>query len=139
MANAYQTKQLDELLNLLKEHQNEELGAQQILVMLKDQGASISLATVYRHLETLITKGLVVKNPGKGGPRCSLFVYKGEDDQPFYLKCEVCGKFTPLHCKELSHLKEHVHAHHDFTLTTKRTVLFGICGNCVHKNSAKDQ
>ncbi len=136
MSLGYQTKQHNQLLSLLKEHKNEELGANEILAKLKNAGVSISLATVYRQLESLISEGIVVKNPGKGGPRCSLFVYKGNDSQenePFYLKCEICGKFTPLHCSELNHLKEHVLTRHNFYLTSKRTILFGICGSCGHK------
>lgn len=136
MSLGYQTKQHNQLLSLLKEHKNEELGAGEILSKLKASGVSISLATVYRQLEALISEGIVVKNPGKGGPRCSLFVYKGNDspaNEPFYLKCEICGKFTPLHCSELNHLKEHVLTRHNFCLTSKRTILFGICSSCGHK------
>ena len=61
MTSAYQTKQHNELLSLLKEHQNESLKANDILMLLKNLGVSISLATVYRQLEKLISKGLVIK------------------------------------------------------------------------------
>ncbi len=142
MTSAYQTKQHNELLSLLKEHQNESLKANDILMLLKNLGVSISLATVYRQLEKLISKGLVIKDPGKGGPCCSYFVYKGQNGErtePFYLKCELCGKFTQIECSELKHLKQHILTHHGFCLTSKRTVLMGLCEKCEQKIENKDK
>ena len=54
-----------------------------------------------------------------------------------HLKCEKCGKLLHLQCDMLEHIDAHLEEDHGFLLDTKRTVFYGICGDCRRKMQEK--
>ena len=133
MASGYRTKQGDILLELLKQRQGSHITVNEVCECLRAQGTPIGTATIYRHLETLVSDGLVNKyNIDNNSPACFEYI-GGEncgDEVCFHYKCEKCGKLVHLHCEEFKELCGHLDKHHGFLLDPMRTVFYGICEEC---------
>lgn len=130
----YKTKQMAQLLAYLQSVQGQHVTVNDICAHLKQQGAAVGTATVYRHLERMVEQGVVVQYTLDGASG-ACFEYLGERAQChkptcFHCKCERCGKLIHVHCEELEALEQHMLTQHGFAMDTLRTVLYGVCEQC---------
>ena len=126
------TKQKSIILDYLKSHKNHST-ASEIAAALK---GSVSTATIYRQLESLVDSGIIRKYITDG---CALYQYAGFNcDGHFHLKCTHCDTLYHVDCSFLSELSEHIFAHHSFTVDNRRTVMYGVCQNCLASISKED-
>jgi len=88
----------------------------------------ISLATVYKSLETLVGCGLAVKlTYGDGSAR-----YDGRTDPHHHARCVACGRVQDVHGDLPEPHLDAARASADaFTVTGYRLELTGYCGACV--------
>ncbi|MCR5182745.1 MAG: transcriptional repressor [Clostridia bacterium] len=131
----YKTKQRELLLGYFETVPGIHLTASDICDHFRSQDAPISQSTVYRHLESLVDEGIIRKYTIDGSsPAC--FEYEdpcSHDDTEvsFHCKCERCGRLIHLHCEELNDIRAHLMREHDFKLDPLRTVLYGLCEQCM--------
>ncbi len=130
----YNTRQREILLEYLKSVSGSHVTAGDVCAYLKEHGAAIGQATVYRRLESLVDEGLVNKYIiDANSPACFEYVEKDSHiagNICFHCKCEKCGKLIHLHCDELSGVMKHLYEDHQFNLDPKRTVFYGLCETC---------
>ena len=102
------------------------LGVRQLL-------PGISLATVYKSLETLVGCGLAVKlTYGDGSAR-----YDGRTDPHHHARCVACGKVQDVHGDLPEHdLDDLLASAEGFTVTGYRLELTGYCSTCVPEGGA---
>ena len=132
MRETYRTRQQEELRRILEQTPGVHYTAAQIHELMVQQGQAIGLATIYRHLDRMVTDGVVRKyqletNDG------ACYEYVGHHDEcctHFHCKCEQCGRLIHLDCDELRSIQEHIREHHGFTWNTGKTVFYGICDQC---------
>ena len=135
----YKTKQRDVLLNYLKARPGVHITAGDVCDFFKENGESIGQSTVYRRLETLVDEGVLSKYIiDANSPAC--FEYMGEETHAdsevcFHCKCEKCGKLIHMHCEELEEIQDHLFNEHGFRINPFRTVFYGICEECISKES----
>ncbi len=129
----YKTKQLLEIEDFLKENANKHVTVSDIILFFKEQGKNIGKATVYRHLERMVSDGSVHKYMLDAGDSACFEYIEDEDLHPvcFHCKCEKCGKLIHLHCEELSQIQDHLRKEHDFQMNPMRTVFYGLCSDCL--------
>lgn len=130
----YKTRQRLQVLNCLIDNKAKHLTADEIAVILKQQGAEVGKTTVYRALEKLLEEGSIRKYISEEG-KSACFQYVGDSEecrQHFHLKCVKCGRLIHLECDYLSDLEAHIFEHHKFTVDNTKTVLYGVCGDCCH-------
>ncbi|WPB39467.1 Peroxide-responsive repressor PerR [[Clostridium] scindens] len=130
----YWTRQRIELLSYLKSVQGRHIAIKDIEEYFKRNGIAIGTTTIYRHLERMVTNGLVAKY-SIGGTGSACFEYIGEREnysQAFYYhcKCEKCGKLIHLQCREIANLSQHMLEQHGFKVNYLHTVFYGICDAC---------
>lgn len=130
----YKTKQRDILINYLKTAAKTHVTAGDVCAYFKENGSEIGQSTIYRQLESLVDEGVINKYVvDSNSPAC--FEYMGEDSHSgetcFHCKCEKCGKLIHLHCHELEEIGTHLLSDHSFKVDTMRTVIYGLCENCV--------
>ena len=113
--NGYKTKHREELLDYLKSIPGQHITAGEICNCLKTKGSTIGTATVYRQLEKLVD-------------HCT-------KEKCYHCKCESCGKLIHMDCDEIEAFTEHLSEHHGFRIDPYRTVFYGLCGDCVKKES----
>ncbi|MDR0450997.1 MAG: transcriptional repressor [Treponema sp.] len=96
---------------------------------------SIGLATIYRHLEKLVSAGTVCKySPADGESACYQYVAPGGTwGEYFHLKCEKCGKLLHLKCDFLDEIPGHLRDEHHFRINFLKTVFYGRCEDCYGK------
>lgn len=130
----YKTRQRLQVLNCLIDNKANHLTADEIAVILKQQGAEVGKTTVYRALEKLLEEGSIRKYISEEG-KSACFQYVDDSEEcrrHFHLKCVKCGRLIHLECDYLSDLETHIFEHHKFTVDNTKTVLYGVCGDCCH-------
>ena len=131
---SYKTKQKENLLDYLAENEGKHITACDVCDHFKGMGIPIGQSTVYRQLERLVDEGILNKYTiDVNSPACFEYMNAkshGEGEVCFHAKCEKCGKLIHLHCDEMIEISRHLAKEHNFTLDTKRTVLYGLCDKC---------
>lgn len=101
--------------------------AQQIHQMLRDQGSTVGLSTVYRTLQTLADAGQVdVLRTDDGESvyrRCS-------NSHHHHLVCRSCGRTVEVEGPTVEHWAASVAAQHGYTDPTHTVEIVGTCSDC---------
>ena len=130
----YKTRQQDLLLSYLKSIKGQHFTVEDVKEHFANKNSPIGVATIYRHLEKLISGGLVNKYiVDETSAAC--FEYIGSDScqktvPHFHLKCNVCGSLIHLECEELEQIRAHLKSSHNFELDSFKTVFYGTCSAC---------
>ena len=131
MRGEYSTRQKRELLKFLKEHELENFSVDEVVLRLRERGASVGRSTAYRYLEALAEQGSVRKYQNAQGVTQYQHV---EDDgrcaHHFHMLCKRCGALLHVDCERMNALTEHIAEEHGFQLDPRETVLVGICARC---------
>lgn len=126
----YRTKQRELIIEYMKNCPLPHITAGDILLHLRNEGASVGAATVYRQLDRMVESGQVRKFQLSGG---ACYQYVGENEncrEHFHLKCLGCGKLLHIDCDYLSTIAPHILEHHGFEVDNSKTVMYGLCGDC---------
>ena len=126
----YKTKQKSLILDCIKLTAGKHFTADDIAEMLDEKGQHVGKATVYRHLDRLLSDGEIKKYTldGKVG---ACYQYSGENTcEHFHLKCVECGKLIHADCTFLDKLSSHIADEHGFVIDGTRTVFYGRCSQC---------
>ena len=136
----YKTKQMSEMFSFLKATKGRHVTVNDICDYFKKKGINVGITTIYRHLERMVNEGIVAKYVvDKASGACFEYIGErdvdevGEDASGYHCKCEKCGKLIHLHCDEVAELKRHISDNHDFEIDLRRSVFYGICGECRKK------
>lgn len=135
----YKTKQRARIIEYLKENQNSNVTADDILKHFsKDNNDRIGKATVYRNLNSLVEENIIKKYMLEDrNCSCYQFVENKHCEEHFHLKCEKCDKIIHLECEEFNNIQTHILKKHNFEIDKCKTVLYGICDEC--KNIQKQK
>lgn len=131
----YKTRQRELLLQYLIQHESGHVTAEDVADYLKSQNNGIGKSTIYRHLDKLVSSGLVRKYFFEEGAG-ACYQYSGKQDEcrhHFHLKCTGCGQLLHVECPYLDEIHQHVSAHHHFQVDHTKTVLYGLCEACQTK------
>ena len=129
----YKTKQQEYIVEYLKENSDKHITAEEIIKHFKLINSPIGKSTVYRCLDRLLEENVVRKyviSEREG----SCYQYIGEEkscNNHYHMKCTKCGKLYHLECDEVKELQEHILKHHNFKIDICKTVLYGLCSNCM--------
>jgi len=97
---------------------------------------SISMATVYRNLNTLASAGEIQKIPTASGEDR----FDGRTGRHYHMQCLICGGMTDLEPKNeesIARLEEAIMNAFDIDKTNvkiNKTLLKGVCSNCAAAN-----
>ena len=131
----YKTRQHGLLLDYLKTVPGVHITASDVCSYFEENGATISKATIYRQLESLVDEGILNKYVlDPNSPACFEYVDENSHAGPdvcFHCKCEKCGKLIHLHCDELKEIQNQLYNEHRFRMDPIRTVFYGLCDECV--------
>ena len=90
------------------------------------QYPTMSLATVYKALKTLVDVGLVQEiNVGEGN-----FRYDGNSSPHAHIQCLKCGKVHDFHGFSLDNLNSLPQEHTDFKIVSNKVYFYGYCKEC---------
>lgn len=132
---SYNTKQREAVLLYLASVPGAHVSVNQIAKHLSDQGISVGVTTIYRHLDKLVEEG-VAKKYILDGTKAACYQYVANGDavpEYYHLKCENCGDLIHVECDYISALGQHFFDSHHFAIDPKKTIFYGQCSSCMQK------
>ncbi|MCX7759689.1 MAG: transcriptional repressor [Hydrogenothermaceae bacterium] len=124
------TKQRQAILQLLEENVV-PMHAEDIYLKLKEKGIELSLSTVYRNLDMLQRKGLVVKAYMLNEDKARF----GLASKKNYLVCQECRKIVIIDNCPFEKFKEELIEVHGFDILGHSIEVYGVCPECKSKVS----
>lgn len=115
------------ILEILEQHADRHLSAEEIYKALLDAKEDIGLATVYRVLTQFETADLVTKHNFEGG--YSVFeLNQGEHHD--HLVCVKCGRVEEFVDDTIEQRQEQIAKDAGFDITDHSLNIYGICPKC---------
>jgi len=112
---------------LLLEQSDHPMTAEELYIALREKTASINLSTVYRTLDTFVSKNLVIKSTmDDGKARYEL----NQHEHKHHLFCVGCHKMIAIEDCPLGELQEILKKKMDFDVTGHKLEIYGYCHNC---------
>ncbi len=112
---------LEEVRNL-KSHPS----ADEVYVAVRRRLPDISMATVYRNLETLAECGLIRRLWEVAAPRR----YDGILDEHYHVVCDRCGRVGDVRLKAVNGFLEDARRASDYDVRGYRLEFHGLCPSC---------
>lgn len=119
------TRSQERILNFLKTL-NDSISAQDIYVELRHRNQSVSLATVYRALESLKLEGVVQVRTLANGES----LYSSLKQDRHHLTCLQCGISIPLDECPVHQLEVELRKTYQFKIFYHTLEFFGLCDKC---------
>src|SRR5882757_2878126 len=104
--------------------------AQDVYATLRQQGESVGLSTVYRHLQSLADLGQVDVIHTPEGETTYRFCGQARANHHHHLVCRACGRAEEIEGKGVERWATSVAQAHGFTEVDHTVEIFGTCGNC---------
>jgi Fur family transcriptional regulator, peroxide stress response regulator len=101
--------------------------ARMLYERLRDDFPSLSLATVYNTLETLVNLGLVNV---LGGAFDGVIHYDGDTSPHINLACISCHRVIDHPSQYIDRLEEEVSKHSGYKILGARVLYYGLCTEC---------
>lgn len=128
------TKQRTAILGALESAQD-FITAQQLHDLLRADGESVGLATVYRNMQPLVDAGLVdviITDSGE-----AIYRQCTTGSHHHHLVCRTCGKTIEFLPPELEGWANKVAEENGFTEIEHTLEIFGLCPDCSASSAAK--
>ncbi len=112
---------------LLLEQSEHPMTAEELYIAIREKTASINLSTVYRTLDTFVSKNLVIKSTmDDGKARYEL----NHHEHKHHLFCVGCHKVISFEDCPMGELQENLKKKLDFDVTGHKLEIYGYCHNC---------
>jgi Fur family ferric uptake transcriptional regulator len=122
------TKQRNEIVEMIA-HAKQPLTAEEIYLKLTKLKIVINLSTVYRTLETLVSKGVLTKVTLDNEAKNRYELVEG-DEHHHHLICLTCNKIVSIELCPLDLFEKQVAKSYDFIVKKHKLELYGYCDKC---------
>jgi Fur family ferric uptake transcriptional regulator len=129
------TSQRSQLLEFFQQlPEGEHLSAEELFGRLVDRKIKISLATLYRSLKFLVSKGFLRELDF--GEDHKFYELSSPEKQHHHLVCSVCGTTTEFEDKSIFEQALRIaQESNNFKIMDYHFKIFGICANCRNRNN----
>lgn len=107
------------------------ISAENIFSQVTSIDPTINLSTIYRVLETFVTKGLVLKSSMMGSNNAAFELNRR--NHKHQLICLRCNKTIPIDFCPLKSFQQSIEETTDFDITGHNLEMFGYCPECKEK------
>jgi len=129
-ARRHRTRQRERILEFLRASEDHPTAAQTHQALLGEL-PQLSLGTVYRNLEVLVSQGVVEEVPSAGGTR-----YDGNPKPHHHFICERCGAIDDLHLVAPRSLAQKLRRARGRRAMRIKIDFFGHCEACESHDAA---
>lgn len=112
------------ILDMLQDHENQHMTAEDVYKTLLSSGEEIGLATVYRVLTQFESAGLVKRHYFEGGQ--SIFELN-QGDHHDHIMCLNCGRIEEFYDEVIEQHQRDIAKKHGFELSDHCLILYGYC------------
>ncbi len=127
-ANLKTTKKRMLILSIL-EDSSSPLSSEDILRQTSKE-IDMNLSTVYRTLNALTSKGILIKQLSSDG---KMYFQINNLEHKHKLICSLCNKVVLINCTSLGELENSISDETGFTITSHNLEFVGICSECSKK------
>lgn len=124
--NLYSTRSREQIINLLRSERR-YLSAAAIHRILRAFGTKVSLSTVYRTLDLLVSKGVASARADEDGEQT--YVYCSVEHHHHAI-CRKCGHVEDVDCSAMDAFADALRQHHAFELDAHALEFYGRCARC---------
>jgi Fur family transcriptional regulator, ferric uptake regulator len=124
--NLYSTRSREQIVNLLRSERR-YLSAAAIHRILRSLGVGISLSTVYRTLDLLVSMGVASSRSDGQGELTYVFCTV---EHHHHAICRKCGHVEDVDCAAMEAFSELLRQHHAFELDEHSLEFYGRCARC---------
>ncbi len=129
------TKQRNIVFDILRKADS-PLTAEEIFIKVQNSNVSMNFSTVYRVLNTFVSKNIVLKN-SIGEDEKSVFELNMKEHN-HYLICISCKKMIKIgHCP-LKEYEDQLQQNTKFNITGHKLEVYGYCPECTSKVTKED-
>ena len=126
----YITGQRKVLLDFLCSHCDRQFTIEEITKALCGDN-TISKSAIYRNIDKLVREGSVQKSAAEGSRKfCYRYVEDTGCSDHLHMKCVICGRLYHLDSEATQTILKLAQMNGSFRVNEKKTVLYGMCGNC---------
>ena len=131
----YRTRQQESIEKYFRLNPDSCVTADEIYLYFMNAGEKIGKATIYRSLDRMVESGAIKKflSGGGEGATYQLIDTGNGCDRHFHLKCTCCGAVIHMDCEFMDEFERHIMEHHQFRVDNGRTIIYGLCGECITK------
>lgn len=105
--------------------------AQDVYAVLRRNGDTVGLSTVYRRLQSLVDEGVVdVIHTSDGEATYRYCGTPGEAGHHHHLVCRICGRAVEIEGRAIEGWAAEVAAQHGYSDVDHTVELFGRCADC---------
>lgn len=124
------TKHRNAILEVI-ENSEQPLSAEGIFLELKEKNNPINISSVYRILDSLVSKELIIKSNIAGDSKATYELKRLEHKH--HLICSECKRMFTIDGCPLADYEKQLKAKMDFDITGHRLEIFGLCKDCKQK------
>lgn len=99
--------------------------ADEVYEMVRHRLPRVSLGTVYRNLELLSERNVILKLSGGAKMR-----FDGNPQQHYHIRCIACDRVDDVAFEPLAHIEEELRSATDYEVLGHRLEFFGLCSQC---------
>lgn len=121
------TRQRNSVLEILRQEKL-PISAEEIFLRLKDLGISVSVSTVYRILDVLEGKCILVRT--KLNDDSKAFYELNNPVHRHHLLCVKCRKLQPVEGCPLEEYEKRLEREHGYIINGHSLEIYGICSKC---------
>lgn len=137
-SDGYVTKRREQILRFLAANEDREVGVNEINDFLATQSLQANVSTIYRYLNRLAIRGVVLKRVyGRNGQAAFQYIEgKRGCCSHLHLKCKKCGRILHLDCVYMQDVLKHLKIDHGFIVDCPNSFLTGLCKECAEEEQA---
>lgn len=125
------TKHRNAILEVI-ENSNQPISAEQIFLELKEKKNTINLSSVYRTLEVLVSRDIVIKTNITGDNRATYELNRLEHKH--HLICSGCKKMFSIDGCPVEEYEKQLREKTGFDITGHKLEIYGFCKECKQTN-----
>ena len=125
--NLYATRSREQIVNLLRSERR-YLSAAAVHRILRSLGTLVSLSTVYRTLDLLVSMGIASTRTDEDGETTYVFCTV---EHHHHAICRKCGHVEEVDCGAMDAFSAALKAHHAFELDSHSLEFYGRCARCL--------
>ncbi|HXP92468.1 MAG TPA: transcriptional repressor [Candidatus Binatia bacterium] len=125
--NLYATRSREQIVNLLRSERR-YLSAAAIHRILRSLGTQVSLSTVYRTLDLLVSMGVASSRTDDEGEQTYVFCTV---EHHHHAICRKCGHVEEVDCGAMDAFAAALQRHHAFELDSHSLEFYGRCARCL--------
>ena len=122
------TKQRNEIIEIIA-HSDYPLSAEEIYLELNNRDVKANLSTVYRTIETLVSKAVLSKVSLENEAK-NRYELVAKDQHFHHLICLKCHKIISIEHCPLENYEQQISLKHKFKIISHTLDLYGYCNKC---------